>query len=122
MTDPIKAFERALQNRPEGISPYTIRGYISDLKKFAEWFKLSTGEQMGLDNVTPVDVRDYKEHLQTVKKYKPATINRRLASLRAFFTWAIEDGLVEENPVRVRNIEEPQTAPRSLDEKTYLAT
>ena len=119
MSDPIKAFERALQNRPEGISPYTIRGYISDLKKFAEWFKLSTGEQMGLDNVTPVDVRDYKEHLQTVKKYKPSTINRRLASLRAFFTWAIEDGLVEENPVRVRNVEEPQTAPRSLDEKTY---
>ena len=38
---------------------------------------------MDLDNVTPADVRDYKVHLQTVKKYKPATINRRLASLRA---------------------------------------
>lgn len=109
-----------MRNRPEGISPYTIRGYLADIRKFAQWFDLSNGEAMGESNVTAVDVRNYKEYLQTVKKYKPATINRRISTLRAFFSWAIEKGLVEESPVQVRNVEEPQTAPRSLDEKTYL--
>lgn len=44
MTDPIKAFERHLQNRPERISSYTVRDYVTDLKKFAEWFNLTNGE------------------------------------------------------------------------------
>ncbi len=117
--DTILAFEQYLRNRPEGISTYTVRGYLADLRKFAEWFQLTNGEAMGPDNVTPVDVRDYKAHLQTVANYKPATINRRLSTLRAYFGWALEEDLVEESPVRVRNVEEPQPAPRSLDEKTY---
>ncbi len=116
---PIKAFEKDLANRPEGISPYTVRGYAADLKKFAEWFELTNGQPMGIENITPIDVRDYKQHLQTVKKYKPATINRRLATVRAYFAWAIDKGLVKENPVRVRNVKEPQTAPCSIDERTY---
>ena len=52
-------------------------------------------------------------------EFKPATINRHLSSLRAIFTWAIEEGHINENPVRVRNLEEPQKAPRSLEEIDY---
>lgn len=118
-TEPIRAFEQHLNDRPEGISAYTVRGYLADLRKFAKWFELTNGEPMGPDNVTPVDVRDYKGHLQTVANYKPATINRHLSTLRAYFGWALEEGLIDEDPVRVRNVEEPQTAPRSLDVKAY---
>ena len=114
-----KAFEESLRNRPEGISPYTVRGYMTDLKRFAAWFEKTNGEPMHLRDVTPVDVRDYKAYLQTVKKFKPATINRRLAALRAYFYWSIDEGLIKENPVRVRNVEEPQTAPRSIGEREY---
>lgn len=95
MEDPIEAFEHDLRNHPQGVSPNTIRSYLSDLKNFAEWIHLTNGEVMGLGNVTPVDIRDYKEHLQTVKHFKPATINRHVSSLRAFFSWAFERGLVE---------------------------
>lgn len=119
MRSPIEAFEDHLRNRPEGISPYTVRGYLADLKKFGEWFKVTNGENVRLRNVTPVDVRDYKMHLQTASNFKPSTINRRLSSLRAYFTWAIQEGLIKENPVRVRNLGEPQRAPRSLDERLY---
>lgn len=120
MTTPIfEAFEETLHSRPEGISPYTVRGYLRDLKKFAGWFERTNGEPMRLRDVTPIDVRDYKAHLQTVKKYKPTTINRRLAALRSYFTWAVDEGLLSEDPVRVRNVEEPQTAPRSIREREY---
>ena len=120
MPTPIfQAFEEALRNRPEGISPYTVRGYVADLERFGRWFEKTNGEGLRLRDVTPVDVRDYKAHMQTVKKFKPATINRRLAALRAYFAWAIEEGLISEDPVRVRNVEEPQTAPRSISEREY---
>ncbi|MFV2044552.1 MAG: tyrosine-type recombinase/integrase [Anaerolineales bacterium] len=114
-----EAFEQALQSRPEGISPYTVRGYVADLERFGRWFEKTNGGGLRLRDVTPVDVWDYKAHLQTVKKFKSATINRRLAALRAYFAWAIEEGLISEDPVRVLNVEEPQTAPRSISERQY---
>lgn len=114
-----EAFEESLRNRPEGISPYTVRGYMTDLKRFAAWFEMTNGEPMRLRDVTPVDVRDYKAHTQTVNRLKPATINRHLAALRTYFAWAIDEGLLAENPVRVRNVEEPETAPRSISEREY---
>ncbi len=120
MPTPIfEVFEESLRNRPEGISPYTVRGYLTDLKRFAAWFDKTNGEPMRLRDVTPVDVRDYKAHMQTVDRLKPATINRHLAALRTYFSWAIDEGLLAENPVRVRNVEEPETAPRSISEREY---
>lgn len=116
---PIEEFKEALENRPEGVSPYTVRDYLSALRKFNGWFEQTNGETLRIRNVTAIDVRDYKEYLQTKAKFKPATINRHLASLRAYFSWAVKKGLIRESPVRVRNLREPQTAPRSLDEKIY---
>jgi integrase/recombinase XerC len=37
--------------------------------------------------ITPVDVRKYQRYLLTVKKQKPATVNRKLSSLSAFCGW-----------------------------------
>ena len=108
-----------MRDRPEGVSPLTISGYLLDVHQFATWFRLSNSEGFQPDNVTPVDVRNYKEYLQTVKGRKPATINRHLATLRTFFTWAIQNEWATENPVHVRNLEEPVTAPRSIGERTY---
>lgn len=119
LRSPIEEFKEDLENRPEGVSPYTIRDYLSALKKFDTWFQKTHGENLRIRNVTAVDVRDYKEFMQTVAKFKPATINRHLASLRTYFTWAVRKGMIKESPVRVRNLREPVSAPRSLDEKHY---
>ena len=39
-------------------------------------------------NVTPLDIRQYREWLKE-KKYKPATINHRLSDLRIFLRWSV---------------------------------
>ena len=71
--------------------------------------------------MTPIDIRNYKEYLQVVKARKPATINRHLSTLPTFFAWAISERLITESPIaRIRNLEEPITAPRSIDERTYF--
>lgn len=119
MQSPMEAFEEDLRNRPEGISPYTIRGYLSDLRGFAAWVEEVHQEPMQLRNITPVDVRDYKDYLQKEAGLKPATINHHLAALRAYLDWAVSKGLLPDNPVRVRNVEYPETSPRWLDERQF---
>lgn len=76
----------------------TIDGYARDLAKFAAWFEQTTGRQPEPAIVTPVDIREYRQHLSHIRRMKPASVNRRLAALRTYFRWACEVGLVATNP------------------------
>jgi integrase/recombinase XerD len=50
----------------------------------------------------------------------PATINRRLAALRRFFTWTKEQQLTDVQPAaHIRNVESTEHGPRSLDRKQW---
>jgi integrase/recombinase XerC len=84
------------------------------LQLFFEWLT----EQMGRDfdpvEVTVFDVQRYRDHLLTLKR-KPATINRKLASLRVFFDWAVEQGRASTNPVGdVNGVTQDRRTPKAL--------
>jgi len=56
------------------------------------------------------------------RNQKPATINRALASLSTFFTWAVEQGHAAQNPVSgVKPVRETRAAPRALGRREQLA-
>ncbi len=60
-------------------------------------------------------MRDYRAHLRTVERRPAATVNRRLAALRRFFTWAKATGRVRELPTEgVRGIPTAPRLPKSL--------
>src|SRR5215212_4825633 len=95
----------------------TIRSYIRDLLLFAEWFL----ERMGYASfqaqaVTPIDIEDYKAFLQRDQQAQPATVNRRLASLRKFFEWAQATGILRKHwdlPTKgVRLVKTQPSAPK----------
>jgi len=44
-------------------------------------------------DVTPTDLREFKQFLLINKEMKPASVNRRLASLRSLLKWANEVGI-----------------------------
>ena len=71
----------------EGRSHHTIIAYRRDLALFDRWFTISNGKPLTPETITPIDVRQYRSYLLTVQERKPATVNRRLASLAAFCTW-----------------------------------
>ncbi len=104
----------------QGRSAGTIEGYLDDLQLFIRWQEQSLGESFDLARVVVLDIRSYRGHLQAVQGLSPATINRRLQSLRSFFRWAHGQGLVREDPAAgVEAVETTRKhfAPKSITSK-----
>ncbi len=114
----LEAFKQYLY--AEDTSRNTTIAYLSDLSHFLNWYS-QTFETFDIAEVMPGDVRDYREYLQEqIPLLAPATINRRLAALRRFFSWAKENGFAENQPTeRIRNVETTDHGPRSLDRKQW---
>ncbi len=105
-----------------GKSPHTIEAYTRDVRLFADWFDQTNGRELTPARITPIDVREYRSYLLTVKNYKPATVNRKLSSISAFCEWANEMGLISANPVNgISQIDEVRLAPKWLDKNEQYA-
>jgi site-specific recombinase XerD len=114
----LEAFQQSLL--ADDVSRNTVCAYLSDLRHFLSWSVQTTGTS-DIDDITPTDIREYRELLQEqVPPAAPATINRRLAALRRFFAWAKEQQLTEYHPAeRIRNVESVECGPQSLDRKQW---
>ena len=114
----LEAFKQHLHS--EDASRNTTNAYLSDLAHFVTWYTQTISE-FHIDEITPTDIRAYREFLQEqIPPTAPATINRRLAALRRFFTWAKENHLTEFQPTeRIRNVESVSHGPKSLDRKQW---
>ena len=103
-------------------SAHTIKGYLSDLRRFGRWFQQTNGYGLTPEGITTIDVRQYRQYLQTVKHYKAATINRRLSAIRTYTQWALDQGQINFNPVEnVQGITQVENAPRWLDKREQRA-
>jgi len=120
LNDLLPRFEQHLLG--EGKSPHTLRAYARDLRLFAAWFALTNAKPLAPEAITPIDLRQYRSYLLTVKDQKPATVNRKLASLSAFCSWAQESGLIPANPAKgIAQVEEVRPAPKWLDKNQQYA-
>jgi site-specific recombinase XerD len=109
----ITGFVEELERR--GVSHNTVRNYRQDLLQFVPWFEMTSGDEFSAENVTPTDVRQFRSYQQANRGLKPATVNRRIASLRSFFEWARGQKLVTINPTTdIPQVESQRLAPRSL--------
>ncbi|HEC34659.1 MAG TPA: hypothetical protein ENI37_08100 [Chloroflexi bacterium] len=103
-------------------SPRTVQAYLSDLAHFARWFAQTNGQPFSPEAITPTDVRECRKWMVAVQGLTPATVNRRIAALRAFATWAYEAGLVAGDPTEgVRLLTEQPRPPRWLDRRQQAA-
>lgn len=115
----VGSFEAYLRAQDRGEK--TVAAYTGDLRRFINWFEGSSGQVFSPAAVTTLDLAEYRGWLQRVGQ-KPASVNRALAAIRAFFQYAREVGLVEANPAtNLRRAEEQLAAPRSLDRRQQQA-
>jgi integrase/recombinase XerC len=89
----LDAFERWLGSRSQA----TARGYRSDLARFVEWSERAG--TIGPQSVTRIALRRYLAYLST-RNYARASISRKAAALRSYFSWCARRGLIEEDPSR----------------------
>jgi integrase/recombinase XerC len=87
-------------------SPLTIKNYRCDLAAFASWFRDTNGDELTPAQITPTDLRAYKRFLVDQRGLKPSSVNRQLATLKSFLTWAAGVGLLPVGP--------PPTLPKAL--------
>ena len=101
-------------------SDHTQKNYREDLLAFTDWYQNIYQERPDLRALAPAELREWKAHLRDDRKLEPRTVNRKLAALRSFLTWATDAGLAEEivTPKSVRQVQPP---PRWLDRKEQRA-
>lgn len=76
--------------------------YAGDIKKFIRWC-FSRYASFSPQEISPLDIVNYRDYLQDHggrkgEKAAPATVNRALVSLKAFFGWLAEKGEISYNP------------------------
>jgi integrase/recombinase XerC len=110
MTSAIAAYMGELARRNE--SPHTLRNYDADLRDFAAYFTPPGADAPPpLAEIDILALREWLAHLYD-RRLKPATIRRKLASIRGLFKFLSRDGLVTSDPARLLRLPKmPKTLP-----------
>lgn len=99
--------ERARRND----SAHTLRNYGADLEEFLEYFSPPGAEPPALKDIDLLSLREWLAHLYD-REQKPATIRRKLASLRSLFRYLSREHRLERDPARLLRLPKmPKTLP-----------
>ena len=96
-------------------SPNTIHAYTIDLQQFEKWFERVNGDEVQPKRITPTDIREFKHYLLEDEELAPSSVNRKLASLRAFLKWSRAENEIEDIPRFPQSVEQVSSAPKALD-------
>ncbi|GAX59933.1 tyrosine recombinase xerC 1 [Candidatus Scalindua japonica] len=79
----------------KGFSEHTLRAYHKDLLQFNNFLK--SEKRTGLESINHLLLRKFLAVLRA-KNYSKTTIARKLASIRSFFKFLIQEGVLVSNP------------------------
>lgn len=110
----------------DDLNPKTLKEYSSDLKHFIRWYETADHQeeeiQFRVEDVATPTLTRYRDAMQQTMKLKPATINRRLVTLKRFFEWAVATGKLQRNPSKpVKLVPEERVSPRQMTDKEEAA-
>ena len=89
----------------------------NDLKCFLEWYSVKNGELFSFDRLTSLDISGFRDDLKKEGK-SPATINRRLVSIRTLCSVAFEMDLLNKNPAsKVKQVPVQSLSPKGLKQQ-----
>jgi len=109
----IKKFAHFLKQSER--SKATIKNYLVDLNAFGTWFKDTNNETCALKNITPTDLREYKQFLIHQKSLKPNSINRKIATLRSYLEWAKQTQQIKHHITVPKFLPKTKFGPRWLN-------
>lgn len=117
MEEIIKEYVEYLKNEQDA-SEHTIKNYLADLRQFAEFIKqkhpqIASGGKSSLSKIDQNIIRGYLSTL--FNKNNPASVARKLASLRSFFKYFVKHDVISSNPAKdVASPKVPKRLPKFL--------
>ncbi|MDN5762434.1 MAG: tyrosine-type recombinase/integrase [Microlunatus sp.] len=113
LADRFERYRAHLQTQP--LAPATRRTYASRVGGYLTWLagldpatRARQGDPFSDTHARDYTIRDYRTHLITGRRAKPASVNLTLAALDHFYRY------LRLGPARVRREDLPQAAPRAL--------
>jgi integrase/recombinase XerD len=99
----------------KNLSTKTIKFYTIDLQQFLDYL---TQEKYSL-LVSETDKHPLKAYLKVLSQWKPKTIKRKIATIKALFNYLEYEDIIAVNPLRKLRIKikEPFTLPKALTKK-----
>jgi site-specific recombinase XerD len=94
LQDTLAQYQKYLEE--SGFSPVTIKNYVGDIKHFASW--LAGMREKSLLDSTGDDILAYCLEFGIPRGHSAATINRRLQAIRKFYRYALQLGLMGQDP------------------------
>lgn len=96
-------------------SPHTVISYKNDLEQF-NIFLTSLDSQITLDKVEYLHIRPWIISL-VENKISPASINRKMASLRSYYKYLVKSGAIVSNPSKqLKALKTPKRLPQFAQE------
>lgn len=108
----IQAFLECLRRR--NVSEHTLRNYGSDLEQFLAYFTPPGGSAPDVLDLDMLALREWLGSLYT-QNLQPASMRRKLAAVRSFFTYLQREGVVTKNVAKLlRTPKAPKKLPRVM--------
>ena len=93
-------------------SPHTRAAYGKDLKRFVQ-FLLVRNYQQGLTQINRTVLIAYKDSL-LAEGLEHTTVDRHLATMRSFFKWLVDDGIIDKSPAEGVRFLNPKRISRTI--------
>jgi len=102
-----------------GLSEHSLRAYAQDLRAFRNYASLENIATMP----SQTDIISYQRHLREHRQASPATIRRRIITLKSYFAWLEELDTSMPSPFKGLRLELkiPKRLPRPVDRPTLTA-
>ena len=116
------AFRHHLEQ--QDLAPSTVASYLHDIKLFRDWLVwIYEGRHLPLDAVRLQELAAFRTHLIREKNQRPATINRRVQSLRLFYRFLAQNGHTADNPAEQLRFmrRTPPARPQALRRSEVMA-
>ncbi|MGG0446815.1 tyrosine-type recombinase/integrase [Bacillus mycoides] len=103
----------------EGKREQTIQVYARSVRQFMEWLHISHGQNWNPDEISAKVIHEWIHHMQTIEKVAKPTINKRIASLKVYWSYLIEQKIAIYDPtkkIKIKRISRLEDTPRWLNE------
>ncbi|MBM3924876.1 MAG: site-specific tyrosine recombinase XerD [SAR202 cluster bacterium] len=104
----------------KGFSPNTLEAYRNDLNQFMEYVRGKVPSPNGAGTWSQVDMKlltEYVVDLRGKKRYRDSTAARKVAAIKSFFGFLLQEGLLDKDPSESLTGPRPgRTLPKYLTE------